>query len=149
MTRNSAKKTAAFDVGLVILMGAILAVLVSKHSFAAGIYNALLFGLMLAATVLGWWREARKETQLDELELAAASFGARWSVAVLGAVALLLLFVTPVHDAIVSFAQAYEDNEGRPLPAPVGVFIVGFVLAMVLQLTAKSALGAAWMLSKR
>ena len=52
-------------------------------------------------------------------------------------------------DAIVWFDQAYEDNEGRPLPGPVGTFILGFVFAMMLQLSAKSVLGAAWMWTKR
>jgi len=149
MARKSVKVTAVFDIGLVIMFGAMLAVIVNKQAFAPGVHTAVLFAVMLAATVLGWWREARKETQLDELELAGASFGARWSVAVVGFVAVLLLFVSPLQDAIVWFAQAYESNDGRPLPVPVGVFIVGFVLAMMLQLGARSALGAAWMWSKR
>jgi len=104
---------------------------------------------MAAATALGWWREAWRERRLDELELASESFGARWSAAVLTSVALLLLFVVPLQDAIVWFDRAYEDNEGRPLPAPVGVFLFGFIFAVALHLTAKSALGAAWMWTKR
>lgn len=149
MTRMPRKKTAMFDVGLVASLVAMFAVLVNKHAFSPPVYTALLVGLLLAATALGLWREARKEQQLDELELASASFGARWSPAVLGTVAILLLFVTPLQDAIVWFDQAYEDNEGRPLPAPAGVFLFGFVCAYFLQLTAKSALGAIWKWTKR
>jgi hypothetical protein len=149
MARMRKRKAAILDIGLVILMVAVFAVLVNKRAFSPPAYTALLFGLMMAVTVLGWRREARKEKQLDELELASASFGARWGVAVLGTVALLLLFVTPLQDAIVWFDQAYGNNEGRPLPTPVGVFLLGFLFAMFLQLTAKSVLGAAWMWSKR
>lgn len=149
MTRTPRKKTAMFDVGLVASLVAMFAVLVNKQAFPPPVYTALLVGLMLAATVLGLWREARKEGQLDELELASASFGARWSPAVLGTVAILLLFVTPLQDAIVWFDQAYEGNTGRPLPAPAGVFLFGFIFAMALQLTAKSALGAIWTWTKR
>lgn len=149
MSHNSWTSRAGLDLGLVATLVALVTVLVNKQAFPPSVYNALLFGLMSAVTALGWWKEARKERQLDELELAGASFGARWGVAVLGMVALLLLFVTPIQDAIVWFDQAYEDNEGRPLPGPVGVFILGFVFAMALQLTAKSALGAAWMWTKR
>ncbi len=138
-----------FDIGLVALIVALIAVIVNKQAFSQPAYSGLLFGLMLGVTALAWWHEALKERQLDELELASASFGARWSAAVLGTVALLLLFVTPLQDAIVWFEQAYRNNEGRPLPAPVGVFVLGFVFAMMLQLSAKSVLGAAWMWTKR
>lgn len=143
------KTSALFDIGLVATMFAFFAVMVNKPAFNPPIHTALLFALLLTATVVGWLREARKERQLDELELASASFGARWSAAVLGVVAVLLLFVTPIQDAIVWFAEAYEANEGRPLPAPVGVFVIGFVFAMMLQLTAKSALAAIWTWTKR
>jgi hypothetical protein len=149
MTTRFTKTGAMLDLGLVVAIVALLAVIIKKHAFSPSVYTALLFGLMLAATALAWWREARKEKRLDELELASASFGARWSMAVVGTVALLLLFVTPLQDAIVWFDQAYEDNEDRPLPAPVGVFVFGFVFAHFVQLTAKSALGAAWMWTKR
>ena len=149
MNRNSPASRVLLDVGLVISLVAMFAVLVNKQSFSQPVHSALLFALMLAATVLAWWREARKEERLDELELAGASFGARWSAAVLGGVVLLLLFVTPLQDAIVWFEEAYRNNEGRPLPAPVGVFVFGFVFAMLLQLSAKSVLGAAWMWTKR
>lgn len=125
------------------------AVVLNRRAFDPPMYTALLVILMLTATVLGWWHEARKERQLDELELAGLSFGARWSTAVLGFFVLLLLFVTPLQDAIVQFAEAYEDHDSRPLPAPVGVFTVGFVLAIAIQLTAKSVLGSIWMWSKR
>lgn len=148
MSGTSRKSRAMLNVGLVMSFVAMFAVLVNKQAFSQPVYSALLFGLMLGVTVLAWWHEALKERQLDELELASASFGARWSAAVLGIVALLLLFVTPLQDAIVWFEQAY-NNEGRPLPAPVGVFVLGFVFAMMLQLSAKSVLGAAWMWTKR
>ena len=149
MTGMSRKRAALLDIGLVLLLVALVAVIANKQAFSQPVHSALLFGLMLGVTALAWWREARKEEQLDELELASASFGARWSAAVLGTVALLFLFVTPLQDAIVWFEQAYRNNEGRPLPAPVGVFVIGFVFANVLQLTAKSALAAAWMWTKR
>ena len=149
MPHRPRKKTAMLDIGLVVLMVAMFAVIVNKHSFTPGVHTALLFGLMLVATLVGWWREARTETQLDELELAGASFGARWSTAAPALVGVLLLFVTPLQDAIVWFDQAYTDHESRPLPAPVGVFIIGFIASMMLQLTARSALAAVWMWSKR
>jgi len=149
MNSNSPASRVLVDIGLVTLLVALIAVLGNKHSFSQPVHSALLFGLMVGIAALTWLREARKEEQLDELELASASFGARWSAAVLGMVALLLLFVTPLQDAIVWFEQAYRANEGRPLPAPVGVFVLGFVFAMMLQLSAKSVLGAAWMWTKR
>ncbi len=149
MSKKPTSKTTLFDVGLVLSMIGFLAVLVNKRAFDPPVHTALLFALLLTATVIGWAREARKERQLDELELAAASFGARWSMAAVGTIALLLVFFAPLQDAIVRFAEAYEDNEGRPLPARVGVFVFGFVLAMIVQMTAKSALGAVWMWTKR
>jgi hypothetical protein len=149
MARKPATKTALLYFGMIASVVAWFAVLVNKHAFDPPIYSALLFTLMLMATLFGWWREMEKERELDELELAAASFGARWGVGVLAISALLLLFVTPLQDAIVLFAESYEDNEGRPLPAPVGVFIMGFLLAVFLQQIAKSALGAMWKWTKR
>ena len=149
MTGMSRKRAALLDIGLVLLLVALVAVIANKQAFSQPVHSALLFGLMLGVTALAWWREARKEEQLDELELASASFGARWSAAVLGTVALLFLFVTPLQDAIVWFEQAYRNNEGRPLPAPVGVFVLGFFFAMMLQLSARSVLAAVWMWTKR
>ena len=149
MTGMSRKRTALLDIGLVLLLVALVAVIANKQAFSQPVHSALLFALMLGVTALAWWREARKEEQLDELELASASFGARWSAAVLGTVALLFLFVTPLQDAIVWFEEAYRNNEGRPLPAPVGVFVLGFVFAMLLQLSARSVLAAVWMWTKR
>jgi lysylphosphatidylglycerol synthetase-like protein (DUF2156 family) len=149
MSRTSFPSRAILDIGIVALLVALLAVLANKQAFSPPVHSGLLFALLAAATAIGWWREARREKRLDELQLASESFGARWSAAVLSAVALLLLFATPLQDAIVWFDQAYEDNEGRPLPGPVGVFLIGFVFAVMLHLTAKSALGAAWLWTKR
>jgi hypothetical protein len=149
MAQKPATKTALLNLGVVTSMIVWLVVVVNKRAFDPPVFTALIIAPMLTATFFGWWSELRRERQLDELELAAASFGARWGVAVLGTMILLFLFVTPVQDAIVLFAESYEDNRGRPLPAPVGVFIFGFLVAMLAQMTAKSALGAVWMWNKR
>jgi hypothetical protein len=147
--KAKSQSNAWFHAGMVATFVAMFAVLVNKRAFDPPIYTAVLALLMLTATVLAWWYEARREQQLDELELASRSFGARWSTAVLGFVVLLLLFVTPVQDAIVRFAEAYEDHRTRPLPAPVGVFTFGFVVAMFVQMASKSVLGSVWTWTKR
>jgi hypothetical protein len=140
---------AMLNLGIGAAFVAWFAVVVNKRAFDPPIYTALLAALMLTAIVLTWLHEARRERQLDELELAGLSFGARWSTAVLGFTVLLLLFVAPLQDTIVGFAEAYEDHDSRPLPAPVGVFTFGFVVAIFIQMASKSALGAIWMWTKR
>jgi len=148
MARKPATKTALFHLGLTAAFAAMIAVLVNRRALDPALYTALLVAVMFAATVLTWWYEAHKERLLDELELARASFGARWGMGALSMFVLLLLFVTPLQDAIVWFAESYEDNDSRPLPAPVGVFVMGFVLAMVMHMIARSLLGALWMWTK-
>ena len=148
MKAPSRKSNAMLNLAIGTTFVAWIAVMVNKRAFDPPIHTALLAALMLTAIVLTWLHEARRERQLDELELAGLSFGARWGTAVLG-FTVLLLFLTPLQDAIVQFAEAYEDHKSRPLPAPVGVFTFGFVVAIFIQIASKSALGAIWMWTKR
>lgn len=143
------RMSALLDIALVASLVAAIVVMGNREALSSPLYFVLVAGLLVTVTVLGWWREAQRESKLDELELAAASFGARWSIAVVGIVAFLILFITPIQQGIVWFAAAYEANEGRPLPAAVGVFVCGFVLAQVVSLTAKSVIGAIWTWTKR
>lgn len=145
MNAKARKSNAPFALGFVALFAAMFAVMVNKRAFDPPFYTAVLFTLMAAGLVLGWLYEARRERQLDELELAAASFGARWSAGALATTLVLLLFVAPLQDGIVHIADNFEGE----VPPPVGIFILGFVLAVFIQLGAKSVIGAVWMWTKR
>ena len=111
--------------------------------------HRLLHALALAVTVIGVIREAKKEEQLDEVELASASFGARWAVVAVTLLAVLMTFVQPLQSAIVHFSILATSGEGAAIPAPAKVFVLGLVTALAIQLTAKAALSSWWKWSKR
>ena len=143
------KAGAIYDIGLIASMIGFVLVLINGQALVPLAYTALLFALLLAAMLFNIKREAHKEQQLDELQLASASFGARWSFAALGLVMLLMLFITPLQSAVAYIANIAEHSNGAPMVSPSKTFLMGLVAAMVIQLTAKSALSAIWTWTKR
>lgn len=153
MVRMFSKAGAVLDIALLSTFAVFVAVLVNKPAFPPVAYFASLFALMIAANAIGIRREARIERQLDELELASVSFGARWAVSAIGIAAMLFLFVTPLQDAVLAWFQQVELNVeargGRAMSAPATVFLLGMMVAMAIFLTAKSALATIWKWTKR
>jgi hypothetical protein len=149
MTTKPSKATALLDLGPIAAMIAFIAVLINKASIAAPLDTALLLILALAATAIGLKREAQKEARLDEVELAGANFGARWSIAVVTVAALLMLFIAPLQNAITQLSMLMETSNGVSMPVPGKVFVLGMVSAIAIQLTAKSTLAAIWKWTKR
>lgn len=149
MTTKLSYSRALLDVGHVAALIAFSAVLINKAAIPAPLDMALLVMLALAVTAIGLKREAQKEARLDEVELAGANFGARWSVAVVIVAVLLMLFVAPLLSAITQLSMLMEQSNGVAMPAPGKVFVLGMVAAVAIQLTAKSALAAVWKWTKR
>lgn len=138
-----------YDFGLAALCIAFIVILMSKQSISPLLYTPALFLTLIAICVVNTFREAHKEAKLDEVQLAAASFGARWSVAVPITIMMLMLFLTPLQNATMSFAEALEAAEGSPAPPILRVFVMGMALAVVLQLLGKSLIAAIWTWRKR
>ncbi|GAA0277429.1 hypothetical protein GCM10009127_17760 [Alteraurantiacibacter aestuarii] len=149
MASKITKKGAAVDIAFLASMIGFVAVMINQRAFTPGVHSVLLIALVAVALALNISREARKEKQLDELELASASFGARWAVTVLGIVMMLLLFVTPMQSAVAHLANAVENGSGVAMVRPSKTFLMGLCTAMVIQLGAKSALASIWKWTKR
>ena len=143
------KTGSMLDIGLVISLAAFVATLINAAAMPGILATGLLIVFTLAIAVIGIWREAHKEGQLDEVELAGASFGARWGVAAVIIIALLATFVPPLQSGINVMAAAFEASPASPIPASVRLFIAGLVCAMIVQLATKSLITLAWRRSKR
>lgn len=149
MTRNSPTSRAILNLGLLASIVAFIFVLINIDELPSSIAVVVLFAIALATTAIGVIREARKEESLDEVELAGASFGARWGIVAVILVALMMTFIAPLQGAIVNFSTLATNSEAAAMPAPAKVFILGLVTALAIQLIAKATLSTFWKWSKR
>ena len=148
MAFNFTKKGAAYDLGLLALCATFIAIIIGRDAFSPTAYMTVLIIVVAAMGVLNTLREAYKESQLDEMQLAAASFGARWAVTIPLTLMLLVLFIPPLQNAVLSFTEALYASSQSPLPPLIRVFIMGAVLAVILQLSGKLLISAIWTRTK-
>ena len=100
------------------------------------------FGVSAAAQV-------RADSRLDEVELAAARFGARWGL--VGGVAFMtvLTFLPPIYSLLAEIAGVISRAEGYPMAVEARMFLFGIVTTFFAQETFRSVFAAAWRWSKR
>ncbi|MEP2989767.1 MAG: hypothetical protein ABJN65_01050 [Parasphingorhabdus sp.] len=149
MATSNRKIGSLLDIGLVASLTAFIVVLVTGNSSANPLTSVLLIALALMVTSIGIWRETSKEQQLDEVQLAGLSFGARWGISVVIFVSLLATFLAPLQNIIEFAASTFEMAEGAAISASVRLFILGLITAMVIELSTKFVAAAIWRRSKR
>ena len=94
--------------------------------------------------------QARDDGRLDEVELAAARFGARWGL--VAGVALMsgLIVLPPFHSLLTEFAGVLAGfPNGFPRAVEGRMFLLGMVSTFVAQEAFRSLLTAGWKWSKR
>ncbi|GEM_PF-2782691 len=143
------QKRALYDGGLIILCLGLLVMVIWREAFPPGLHTGLVIVALIGIGIVNTLREAHKEAQLDEMQLAAASFGARWAVTIPITMMLLLNFFPPIRDTAIAFLEVLAGPSDSPFPPLLRVFVMGMVLAVILQLAGKSLIAAIWTWRKR
>lgn len=102
-----------------------------------------------ALYVVGAVAQARADKRLDEVELAAARFGARWGLVTGVAFMSLLTFLPPVQSLLVGVGEVFGGIEDRAMTLESRLVLLGVVTTFVAQEIFRSVFTAAWKRSKR
>jgi hypothetical protein len=103
----------------------------------------------VAAYGVGAAAQVRADRRLDEVELAAARFGARWGLVTGVAFMSALTFLPPIHSLLAEIAGALSRIEDRGMTGESRLFLLGIVTTFMAQETFRTAFTAAWKWSKR
>ena len=104
---------------------------------------------LIATSAVGATMNARADGRLDEMELAAARFGARWGLVAGVAFMNVLIFLPPVQSLLTEFAGALPRFNGFPRAVEGRIFLLGVVCTFVAQEAFRALLTAGWKWSKR
>ena len=104
---------------------------------------------LLAAYAVTATMHARADARLDEVELAAARFGARWGLVAGVAFMNVLTFLPPFQSLLTEFAGTLPRFNGFPRAVEGRMFLLGIASTFVAQEAFRSLLAAGWKWSKR
>jgi hypothetical protein len=106
------------------------------------LFFVALYGAAAAAQV-------RADARMDEVELAAARFGARWGLVAGVAFVTLLTFLPPIHSLLAELAGVFDRIRDEAMTGDSRLFLLGIVTTFVAQEIFRSVFTAAWRWSKR
>jgi hypothetical protein len=86
----------------------------------------------------------RAERRMDEMELAAASFGARWGLVIGVAFVVVVTLLPPIQLLFAQMASSFGRTEGNVMPVEARMFLFGVVSTMVAQEASKFVLADSW-----
>lgn len=98
-----------------------------------------------AVSALG---QVRAERRMDEVELAADRFGARWGL-VMGVALMVVVALLPPTEALLNLLASSFRGEGTVMRGEAPTFLLGVACTMVAQETSRFVLTAGWKWSKR
>lgn len=101
-----------------------------------------LYGVIAVAQV-------RADGRLDEVELAAARFGARWGLYVGTAFMTVLTFLPPIHSLLAEIAGVFGGLDDDSMTRESRLFLLAIGMTSVAQETFRSVFATAWKWSKR
>jgi hypothetical protein len=104
---------------------------------------------IIATYAVGAAAQVRADRRLDEVELAASRFGARWGLVSGVAFMTVLTFLPPIHSLLADVAGVFGRIEDRSMTGESRLFLLGIVTTFVAQETFRSVFTAAWRWSKR
>ena len=136
----------ALDIALVVTLLVFGAILINRPDLPSFVTAIVLIILTILITIIGIRRE---NTGMDEVELAAANFGSRWSITVVVSFILLLCFFGPLQVGIDNIFGGAVGAGNGPIPGTVLIFISGLLSAMVVLLASKFVLTRIWLWNKR
>lgn len=141
------------DTALTIAMAALLIAFMATLIWVRGAspwfrtLNILLF--FGGAYAISFARQARADRRLDEVELAAARFGARWGLVSGVALVTILAVLPPVHTLLAELAGVFGRIQDRSMTVESRLFLFGIITTFVAQEFFRSVFTAAWKWSKR
>jgi hypothetical protein len=109
--------------------------------------HTLIFVIVVSA--VGAAMQARADGRLDEVELAAARFGARWGLVAGVTFISVLIFLPPFQSLLTESADAFRRFNGYPVAVEGRMFMLGVVSTFVAQEAFRACLAAGWKWSKR
>jgi hypothetical protein len=109
--------------------------------------NMLFF--FVAAYGIGAVARVRADSRMDEVELAAARFGARWGLVSGVFLMTALTLLPPVHSLLAEVASAFSRIEDDSMTGESRLFLLAVVTTFIAQETFRSVFSAAWTWSKR
>ena len=104
---------------------------------------------LIATSAVSAVMHARADGRLDEVELAAARFGARWGLVAGVAFMNFLIFLPPFQSLLTEFAGTLSGFNGYPRAVEGRIFLLGIVSTFLAQEVFRSLLAAGWKWSKR
>jgi len=93
--------------------------------------------------------QVRADRRLDEVELAAARFGARWGLLSGYAFMTVLTFLPPIHSLLADIADVFGGLDDHSMTRESRLFLFAIAMTFVAQETFRSTFAAAWRWSKR
>jgi hypothetical protein len=105
-------------------------------------FFAAIFSISVVAQI-------RADRRLDEVELAAARFGARWGLVSGVAFMTALTFLPHIHTLLAEIAGAFGRIEDKSMTGESRLFLFGIITTFLAQEIFRSAFAAAWRWSKR
>jgi hypothetical protein len=115
----------------------------------SSVRSAQLLFFVIAVYAVAVTAQVRAENRMDEVELAAARFGARWGLIAGVAFMAVLIILPPFQSLLTESADALRGFNGYPRPVEARMFMLGVVSTFVAQETFRSLLAAGWKQSKR
>ena len=103
------------------------------------------FAVFMAAGVLS---DVWRDRGLDEVEKAAARFGAQWGTLAGVSASIVLAFLPPFQTWLVNLDNWMFESENM-VPSAVRMFVVGISFTVMLQTLAKSLMSAGWKFLKQ
>jgi hypothetical protein len=140
---------AALVIAIVALAVAFVVTLIWVADRAPWLRTAHILFFIIATYGVSAAAQVRADRRLDEVELAAARFGARWGLVSGVAFMTVLTFLPSIHSLLAEIAAAFGRIEDDSMTGESRLFLLGIVATFIAQETFRSVFAAAWRWSKR
>jgi hypothetical protein len=104
---------------------------------------------LIATYIAAAAAQVRADRRLDEVELAAARFGARWGLVSGFAFMTVLTLLPPVHSFLAELADVFGNLDDNSMTRESRLFLLAISMTFFAQETFRSVFTAAWKWSKR
>jgi hypothetical protein len=147
------KQKTAVDTALALAMAVLVVAWVASMIWAIRqpdwVQTVQTLFFLIATWAVGPIMQARADGRLDEMELAAARFGARWGLVAGVAFMGVLTYVPPFQSLLMETAGVLSRTSGYPRAVEARMFLLGIVSTFVAQEAFRSLFAAGWKWSKR
>ena len=149
MKEKNLTDTALTLAPFVLLIAWVVTLITWGADWAPWLRTANLLFFFIAAYGVSAVAQARADGRLDEVELTAARFGARWGLVAGVGFATVLTILPPIHSILAEIGDAFSCIEDKSMTYESRLFLLGIVTTFIAQETFRSIFAAAWKWSKR